>query len=1146
MVTDIFFDLQRFADDTLVGGETQFTWKNGSRFAGSDDPEVTAEIGSADNPAHMSTTGEEAVTLETIHLNGTAAGYTLAIEEEKSVWEAQLQGTANVLTGNRTVANGSYGVTGDITLGIFGGKTFSETVNGASIIIPKKADGAVLLSASTGNAGVDSINGLDMADAIHVTGDADGYTAIFNKATGTGDVAITANNAVVNLNAGYVDEANVTVNVASSGSEATIKGIEANAIITLESAATYHFKDASDSNKVVVSSGDTVNVTLDGAGNVYDQMGATAQKRHQSDTEKWEEVASIGGTTDTDGTHHGQVYESFYNLAGGTAAGKTLAGYIYDDDTAPVDATSTINIIGQSPKGVAAIVDDAKHVTLQVGSGDYAGQVPINIQSNENASVVDVVIDASGANTPSTVAVGTTGAVTASHEIHLSNSSSGANYGYLGSLATGQNKLIAGSGAAMLRHDGSQRASVFGGSGNDTIRAAANDYVLGNAGTDYFYDSASYTISDYDVTQGDAIIAMKLNSLSDITPDNIRGTGNQIGFGSGSRLLTMGNIDANAALHVKVAVADTDANVQNGVRDIVLANGNGVVDGTVAGTNGALIDASARRGVGVHNVVGSAGSDDIYIGASDYVDGAGGNDNITIDEDSSGAVVALTNGGGTDTVKNWVFGFNPYPNAENNGSTKLYVGNAGFQGRVLEDRLHISIEGGAAMVFDDTAMTGSKHGQYDVLIGTDNGDKKYTAIRYIPGVTTYASVTSNDEVADFYLAEQNGNLTFTKDVTQDLGWIYLDGVTQGDVITQFVSVRNLTLNNNSHASVVGSANRETLNVGGDYEARAGKAVSLGGDNDVINSDGEDGAGHTFYFGVGDGRDTINSFNHFVGYEVDADVQKADTLVFNVEGVGVRVDSYSDGDRIVFNTTANDDVVIYESEGLKVNDNLYRVKIAEREAKYAKIGYSTKANVFQYDAGIDYYVGNSVEQQDTLSVGANVQNAEIWLDGSKNGGQIYRGIAAIDASGATATNLSLVGGANDNTIVGGGEGTTNWLWGGAGDNFLQGSSGKDYFLYYAHADQYISGAAGQTVGNHDTVNGYDFDNDSIYLGDVTLADIASTEIGDNSISVEFKNGGELTVAGTQEKTRFYFTNGTFGGVGQVWTADRSTKTWTRDV
>ena len=348
-----------------------------------------------------------------------------------------------------------------------------------------------------------------------------------------------------------------------------------------------------------------------------------------ADQAKWDEIGVVGKSSvvsptnyDTVETHHANVYENFYDLVNSAVSGNTVAGFENPDDENPTDGESNINIIGESPLGTATPVGEAVHVTLRGTAA--VGSVPINIQKDENPNVVDVTVALGNASVPSTVAVGTVAQydelgnlvpVEASHNIQLSNAGTAdsPSYGYLGQYAIGQNVLTGGSGNNMLRHDGGNRTSIYGGASNDTIRGDVNDVVSGGAEADYFYDLSGYAL-DYKVEEGDVIIASRLANLGEVTQANIWGQGNQVAFGNhGEYYLTLGNIDPNAAVHVKVATMDDDGNIMKGVKDVVLANGNGLVDAAAAGDNGALIIADSTRGDGVHAVAGSTGNDTIHL-----------------------------------------------------------------------------------------------------------------------------------------------------------------------------------------------------------------------------------------------------------------------------------------------------------------------------------------------------------------------------------------------------------------------------------------------------------------------------------------------------------------------------------------------------
>ena len=1033
----------------------------------------------------------------------------------------------------------------------------AANINGAQVVINNNgtANDDYDIKTDAKKNGVDVIGLLKANDVLSVTGDSDGFTAVYasvdtDSVAKDSVVSFAVNNADISVKADDVNTRNVSI-TADGGNNVTVQGIDGDAVVSISGDVTYHFKNGLAKNTVTVGGAAYTEVTLTSGGEVLynpnsgkveDVIDDHAIPRKDADQAKWDERSTVGGATDTVTVNHADVYEDFYNLTD-KLSGNTLAGYANQNDTQPGSVESAINVSGQSPLGTAASLGGASHITLTGDSN--IGQVPINIQSNENPYATDVTINLTNATVPSSVAVGTTGTVEAAHNIMLGNAGTQSNPGYvfLGEHAKGENKISATGGYNVLRHDGGNRASITGGSGNDTIRGAVNDIVSGGASADFFYDYSGYAL-DYNVAEGDIIIASRLANLGEVTAANIRGNGNQVGFGNGEYLLTLGNIDQNAPVHVKVAVMDNNGNLLNGYRDVVLANGNGAVDATAAGENGALIVSNASRGAGVHAVIGSAGNDEIYVGSYDAVSGAAGDDTITIDNGAVGVIVAMS--AGNDSVSGWSYGFDRAA-----GATQLNAGGAGVVGRVFEDRLFVSLEGGASMSFDDTAKLGNAdqmHGEYKILVD----DKKLTGIRNGDAGAGWADIDSNDEIADAYFAEREGDIRFTANVTQNLGIINL-----ADPAT-YQGIRKLTLYNNSNAIVMGSADRETVALGGAAVLGANKVVSLGGGNDVIFSAGDDlaNAGHAFYFGTGDGRDSVFSFNHYRGVNEEPDKGASDVIILDsLAGLKVEVDPTASATRVEFALNDTDQAVIYEDTNTyDYNKNMYHVLINNTESDgIAKIGYSTIANAFTYDKEVNYYIGSSGEARDTLVINATNENVEVRMDGQKQDGKFYRGIGVIDATAASYTNTTLAGSAANNMIIAGGEGTNNFLWGGAGSNTLVGGAGKDFFLYTKNANAYVAGADhSDTSGTNDLITGYDCNNDVIILSDVTLADInyaAMAQAGgnygitENAVTVALNNGGSVTVDPTnQAKVTFYINDG--AGQLTAFTANRETGAWSR--
>ena len=108
-------------------------------------------------------------------------------------------------------------------------------------------------------------------DAIKVTGDSDGFTAVYAAATNfaaNDTVTFNVNDAKISVEAQYVNADLITV-VAGADNQVTVQGIEGNAVVTLDATGgtVYHFKNELSRNKVVVSSAnESVEVTLTSGG----------------------------------------------------------------------------------------------------------------------------------------------------------------------------------------------------------------------------------------------------------------------------------------------------------------------------------------------------------------------------------------------------------------------------------------------------------------------------------------------------------------------------------------------------------------------------------------------------------------------------------------------------------------------------------------------------------------------------------------------------------------------------------------------------------------------------------------------------------------------------------------------------------------
>ena len=143
-----------------------------------------------------------------------------------------------------------------------------------------------------------------------------------------------------------------------------------------------------------------------------------------------------------------------------------------------------------------------------------------------------------------------------------------------------------------------------------------------------------------------------------------------------------------------------------------------------------------------------------------------------------------------------------------------------------------------------------------------------------------------------------------------------------------------------------------------------------------------------------------------------------------------------------------------------------------------------ANI-DYDDAANYFLATS--KNASVIVG---EEAEIWLDGS-HGKSFVGNIKTLDATTSDGKN-TLAGNDLDN-VISAGAGDAS-LWGAGGDDLLVGGKAHNLFFY--------------TSGN-DTIKGAN-DGDAVILSNVTLDQIASTNITADSVAINFKGGGSLNI------------------------------------
>lgn len=739
-----------------------------------------------------------------------------------------------------------------------------------------------------------------------------------------------------------------------------------------------------------------------------------------------------------------------YSAVSGSTTGQNI-------ELGEVTTPSAYNwsVVGSAGKDVYHITADAKAVTLDGGEG------------NDIVSIAGGAFDHSifgGAGNDTVLSIGTGAETLIGGEGNDSIEATG---------ATGE-KLIQGvAGNNSLKHTGTTASSVIGGSGNDTITAGSKDYVAGGTGADYFVVANDVAIEDYNYSEGDVLY----DSTTAATAANIK-------------VASDGKVSLSAA-----GAADVSKGTGiDGYYGVAFAGSNkSKLNVAWAGENAANIDLSSmtdavaifgdKNDVG-DNLYGGSKADTIYGGASDSVYGGAGNDIISLG--GAGAVVGLSTTNGKDTVSAFRTGFD----ADSADSIYLVDGSAA----------DVTISASAASSGNLTVENTKNSSLYLATSGStsvNNTTKAYELLINGAKVAVAANKTQiladSADYADFYFGTKSGSvksgLSFAN-VSDDVNVNLAD-------TNKYRNIDTLTGGSGSN-TLIGGTGKETIYAGSGNSSLWGAAG-----NDVLVSDKN--AASMFFFGNGDGKDTVSGF-------VGGTTETADALNFlgaNISGINrtgrnefkVTVGS---GDVLTVDTTATgEDVAIQWQSG---------------EAKgVAKIGYATTANKFTYDESVTAYNGGS--RNDTLTVSTD---ANVWLDGSR--GTSYGSIDVLDGSGAASGTSLVLAGDGASQTINAGRGDSS-LWGGLGSaaDTLKGSttSGSVVNFFYGYGE-----------GN-DVINNSKTD-DVVNLYNISLDQLTSAVIDTSKITITTNAGQTLTVNGTANT--FVLAG------GAKFQADRSTKTW----
>lgn len=1030
-------------------------------------------------------------------------------------------GSDSNMTVRNVVSGDSYSITGgtvyyDIYSTVYSGGTAAVAVNGAPVTISASTDSAVRNAyiVSKDSDAVVSVTGVRFNDTITTATDTT-FGVSYNVSGIDRTQTDTSTPYTMNVNG-------VGVSLVGAAVSSSVNAINMAVIDSTANKPTVSISGGLANNETVtvgagyyIVGGNTAVEVNDSTGYLYvnSNGGVTAEDYSvaQIRIDREESVqAAVGAITNTV-----KAYSDFYNVDYGSAKSfpstwtSTIAGYAAATTSAPTStaATGGVNIYGDSSLG-----GHPQNVTLQ---SFIANPIKIDhTEGNSNGDMRTAVIDIANGNA-SMVAIGMDSNYPIFATNHTVLGSARTSTIAIGPQATGNNVVRGGNGGNYIYHNAGSTggvASLFGGTGSDTIYAGPADHVEGGTNKDYFFDSSAIEISDYNFDEGDVIIATKLSPNASLTLDKLNINGNRIAISDGSTI-TVGSSDSyDEATATRAVIAD--ASLRGNTFLVWAGNYESNLDASNF-TKGAMM-LSYKNGTRADTVTGSSYADTIYASSNDYINSGAGNDTISLYSNSNvnGASVVLSNG--MNSVVGWQQGFD-----NTSGANVLIADPQSINFKTKNDEVVAYAENSSISFNGLTTIDGA----YRFLVGNGTTTNK---ISYIAANQT-ASVNTNSDVGDYYKAERNGGLYVAPDVTTQF--------TASLGTAQFLNVTKMDMHNESRATVWGSSANETITANGSRDNGARKYVAAGDGNDVIISGGNStvNAGNNLYFGTsggtvfGGGRDTVQNFSFYRGSGIDPDMSGADLLYLgdfnNYSGVNVTSNQ-------VEISLGEDKVIVRDEGGFSNSDNkIMRVQFDNSSAPVTniKFGVSSSVNAFTYDGETDIYWGNTSRARDTLNVASELSNVSIWLNDKNYDTKTYGGIGVINATAVADTKLTLAGSAESNVIYAGGNNTSSSLWGGGGaSNTLIGGSGEETFFYFKNIG--YNDSDGNYHSSNDNIDRVD-ENDLIWLYDVTLNDIdyekTQSGITNNKITVTLTDGTEIGVTNMSTNTNFRISNGQGG-------------------
>ena len=725
------------------------------------------------------------------------------------------------------------------------------------------------------------------------------------------------------------------------------------------------------------------------------------------------------------------------------------------------------------------------NATVSGGAGDDEISVTGNYSSvdagagNDSVSVTGNYVTVSGgAGADSILAEGTDNYIDAG---------AGSDYVKLGDK-TSYATVLAGAGDDTVISSG-RYSTINAGDGRDVIEiTGSDDTVDAGAGNDSVKVGAD--AKNASITLGDGRDTVVVGATGVTLADYAIGT-DVVVLGSTKTALDPKNVKFTSEGKASVDGADVTITSTSGYYAMQLfsADGSAHMNYAWAGESGSTMDASKATGafyiVGTTNdtegdlITGSKYGDTVIAGTNDSVVGGKGDDSISVA--GTGVVYGLAQQSGKDVVE----GLTKDSIGYDDDDFTLYITSADKLGASIKsDALTVTLKGAQAslgkVVDSNTAKLRINNSGtlYNTQIFTNKTtlDDETTLVYGTKDATTNTLVLGDD------------------DYTIDLG----NKNRFSDTRSYYnVSVVDATSSNGSNV-LIGAAGSTTL------EAGTGATSLWGGSSKADSLVGAAGGQDTFYYGNGDGKDTIS------GYSYADD----DTITFLTSDFS-KFKRDSNGLTVTMGTGTSQKLTITDTD---VNTK-FRWNVAGSDTTYVtKFGSSSGSTAMTYEDDVDFYVGGS--KHDTIAVTGS-DDATIWLDGSQGKG--YANVTVLDASATTGD--VILAGTSANETIKASKGNSS-IGGGAGNDLLVGNSAGTTSFYFGKN------------GGKDTITGSNAE-DRVMLYDVSLSDLdAANSKLDSDVKIALTDGSSLTVKSVANGTTFVLSD------GSAWTYDTSEKAFTQ--